>query len=230
MHAIINKGNGKHYVSTVFGYYKDISFPNKPEIQSFNRFCIVWDENNTRLIAYPECAFGTDYCMPLVCPIDKVDDGWVNSCEDKGFLDDKTIRTLLNTDNQSNEILEKCREVDRDYAYHEIKEIKTKQDIDDFEMAVSGFHDASIEALIEQKDGSLYVRFSECWGLSAEMWFWGDLKYDINNRLSDEDLERVWFDSSLFFYDGFVYLVDEEGISGDDVSKLDGLCWFKAIK
>lgn len=231
MHALINKGNGKYYVSTVFGYYKDISFPDKPEIQDFNRFCIVWNEDKTRLIAYPECVLGTDYCMPLVCPIDKVDGNWVNLGEDNqcvDFLDFETIQMLLNSKSQPREIIEKCREVDKDYAYNEVKEIKTKQDIDDFEMAVSGFHDAAIELLEEQKDGSLYIKFSECWGLSAIIWFWGDLEYDVGDRLSDEALERIWFDSSLFFHDGFIYLVDEEGINSDNVSRLDGLCWFKA--
>lgn len=231
MHAIINKGNGRYCVSRVFGYYKDISFPNKLEMQDFNRFCIIWNEDKTRLIAYPEYVPGTDYCMPLVCPIDKTDDNWVNLSEDNqcvDFLDPETIQMLLNSKSQPREIIEKCREVDKDYVYNEVKEIKTEQDIDDFEMAVSGFHDAAIEFLEEQKDGSLYIKFSECWGLSAEIWFWGDLEYDVGDKLSDEQLERIWFDSSLFFHEGFIYLVDEEGISGENVSRLEGFCWFKA--
>ena len=53
MHAIICQGNGKYYVSAVFGYYRDIDATDDYEryLQKIHKpYWIVWDEDQKRLI------------------------------------------------------------------------------------------------------------------------------------------------------------------------------------
>ena len=55
MHALVNQGNGKYYVSYVFGYYTDITATDEYEryVQSIHSpYFIVWDENKQKLIKW----------------------------------------------------------------------------------------------------------------------------------------------------------------------------------
>ncbi len=52
MHAIIRQGEGKYYVSAVFGYYKDITATDDHEkyLQNiYNAYYVVWDAEGKRL-------------------------------------------------------------------------------------------------------------------------------------------------------------------------------------
>ena len=49
-------------------------------------------------------------------------------------------------------------------------------------------------------------------------------KYDTSSR--DEYGDKWWMDSSILFEDGFIYLIDDKGITVDKISK--GYCYFKA--
>ena len=62
MHALVNQGNGKYYVSYVFGYYTDITATDEYEryVQSIHSpYFIVWDENKQKLIKN-----GSKYKLP----------------------------------------------------------------------------------------------------------------------------------------------------------------------
>ena len=53
MHAIVRQGNGKYYISAVFGYYRDITAIDDYEkyIQGIrNPYWIIWNAEMSRLI------------------------------------------------------------------------------------------------------------------------------------------------------------------------------------
>ena len=52
-----------------------------------------------------------------------------------------------------------------------------------------------------------------------------DPYYDISSRDPDE-CDPYWYGSTVIIWDDFVYFVDEEDMTVDQIS--DGYCWFKA--
>ena len=51
MHAIIRQGNGKYYISAVFGYYRDITATDDYEryLEEIHKpYWIVWNPEKTR--------------------------------------------------------------------------------------------------------------------------------------------------------------------------------------
>ena len=231
MHAIIRQGNGKYYISAVFGHYVDITATDDYEqyLQSIhNRFWVIWNKDKTRLIKYHNMTPNTKYLIPQVLVVDSKRDDW--NIDDDGtgcvnFLTREMIDSFIDLEEQPNDILEKCRNVDANYTYNEVQEVITKQDIENLIWVSGDFHDASIKEEKLLEDGSLYVRFGDVWGCEIEVWFWGDLEYDTSPA-HDADSLHYFYGSSIIQQDGFIYLVDEEDMKVEDIK--EGYCYFKA--
>ena len=231
MHALICQGNGKYYVSTAFGFYKNITAAEGYEryLQSIhNPRWIVWNEEKTRLIEWPAMAPDTQYLIPLILIVDADESGWVENEEGEGcvsFLSKEVIDSLLRSEQQPEEILAKCRAIDAGYTYNETPEIKTEADIKSLYWATGWFHDSRIVKQELQEDGTLYLRFDGTWGCDVEVWLWGDLEYDTSSR-DPEKWDPYWQGSTVLIQDGFVYFIDEEDMTVDRIN--DSYCYFKA--
>jgi len=231
MHAIIRQGKGKYYVSAVFGYYKDITATDdyKRYLEGIHKpYYIVWDEKQERLIKWLAMEPNTKYIIPQILIIDTDQHNWVKDDDGVGcvdFLNRKLLESFLDTEYQPEDILQKCRMMDRGYVYNDTPEIRNQQDIDNLEWASGGFHDAFIATEELQDDGTLYLRFGGTWGCEIEIWFWGDLEYDTSSRNSEE-FDPYWFGSTVLLENGFVYLVDEDDMTVEKIEP--GYCYFKA--
>lgn len=231
MHALVCQGGGKYYVSAVFGYYRNVTAANEYEryIQGIhNPYYIVWDEEKKRLIKWLENVPNTKYIIPQILIIDSDRSSWNITDQGEGcvdFLSKELLDSFLDKENQPAEILAKCRAVDKSYVYNETPEINTQKDIEDLEWASGGFHDARIIKEELQEDGTLYLRFDGTWGCEIEVWLWGDLEYDTSSRDPDLD-DPYWYSSTIILQDGFVYFVDDEGMTVDQIK--EGYCYFKA--
>lgn len=231
MHAIVSQGNGKYYVSAVFGYFRDITATDDYEkyIQSIrNSYWIVWDEEKKRLIRWLHMVPDTKYISPQILIVDSDHENW--NMDDDGvgcvnFLSRDLLDSFLDLDQQPEEILEKCRSMDAGYIYEEIQEIKGQKEIDNLDWASGGFHDARIAKEELQQDGTLYLRFDGTWGCEIEVWLWGDLEYDTSSRNPDH-CDPYWQGSTILQKDGFLYLIDEDDMTVEQIGK--GYCYFKA--
>ena len=231
MHAIVCQGNGKYYVSAVFGYFRDITATDDYEkyIQSIhNPYWIVWDEEKKRLIRWLHMVPDTQYIIPQILIVDSDHENW--NMDDDGvgcvdFLSRDLLDSFLDLDQQPEEILEKCRSMDAGYIYEEIQEIKGQKEIDNLDWASGGFHDARIAKEELQQDGTLYLRFDGTWGCEIEVWLWGDLEYDTSSRNPDH-CDPYWLGSTILQKDGFLYLIDEDDMTVEQIGK--GYCYFKA--
>ena len=77
----------------------------------------------------------------------------------------------------------------------------------------------------DEDDGVLHVHFDGTWGCEIDVWFWGDVSYCIESR--NPDLwDPYWSTSSIFFENGYIYLVDESDMSAEQINA--SYCWFKA--
>ena len=165
MHAIINQGNGKYYVSQVFGYYRNISATDDYQryVEGFrNPYYVVWDAEKKHLIKWLVMLPNTKYLIPQILIVEANQDNWITDENGEGcvnFLTKELIDLMVSTDNQLEKLLEKCRQTDEDYVFDETPEIKIKSDIENLEWASGGFHDARIAEEKLQDDGSLYLRF-----------------------------------------------------------------------
>ena len=231
MHAIIRQGEGKYYVSAVFGYYKDITATDDYEkyLQNIhNPYWIVWDAEKRRLIKWLAFAPNTKYIIPQVIIIDADQSNWRKDENGVGcvdFLNRELLDSFLDRDEQPKEILDKCHAMDAGYVYEETTEIKTEADIVNLSWASGGFHDAFIAQEELKEDGTLYLLFDGTWGCKIEVWFWGDLEYDTSSRHSDE-YDHFWLGSTVILQDGFVYLIDDDDMTVDKIGP--GYCYFKA--
>lgn len=141
------------------------------------------------------------------------------------FLSKELLDSLLISEHQPEDILEKCRSIDSGYSYSEIQEVKTQNDAENLRCVSGGFHDAFIATETMQEDGSLYLRFDGTWGCEIEVWFWGELEYNTSSR-NPEECDPCWGGSTIILQDGFVYLVDDEDMTIDRIGP--GYCYFKA--
>ena len=228
MHAIIRQGNGKYYISAVFGYYRDITATDdyKKYIQEiYNAYWIVWDAEKKHLIRWNTM---TPNLMPQILIVDSNQDNWdmdENGVGCVNFLSRERLDSFLDKEDQPEDILEKCRLMDAGYVYDEIQEIKAQKDIENLEWASGGFHDARIAKEELLQDGTLYLRFDGTWGCEIEVWFSEDLEYDTSSRNPDE-YDPYWYGSTIILKDEFVYFVDEDNMSVDEIT--EGYCYFKA--
>ena len=231
MHAIIRQGEGKYYVSAVFGYYRDITAKDdygKYLQRIYKPYWIVWDAEKKRLIKWLACVPNTKYIIPQILIIDTDQSNWHKDENGVGcvdFLDRDQLDSFLDKDDQPEEILDRCRAMDTGYVYEEIAEVRTEADIANLYRASGGFHDAFIKKEELMDDGTLYLRFSGTWSCEIEVWFSGDLEYDSSSRHSDE-YDKYWFGATVILHDGFVYLIDEEDMTVDEIEP--GYCFFKA--
>lgn len=231
MHAIVCQGNGKYYISAVFGYYRDITATEeyKRYLEGIHKpYWIVWDAEKKRLIRWHAMVPNTKYIIPQLLVVDADQSNW--SIDDEGvgsvdFLNRELLDSFLDSEEQPEDILEKCRSMDAGYVYDEMQEIKTEEDIENLSWTSGGFHDARIAKEELQDDGTLYLRFDGTWGCEIEVWFWGDLDYDISSRDS-ETCDPYWFGSTVILQDGFVYFVDDDDMTVDKITS--GYCYFKA--
>lgn len=231
MHAIVRQGEGKFYISPVFGYYNNIKA--KDGYQRYlekihSPYYVVLDETGKHLIRWLAMQPNTEYLIPQILIIDNNQDDWEvdeNGVGGVKFLPRELANQIIDDGVIPEEILEKCRTIDARFEYKPEQEIRTANDIENLEWVSGGFHDAIIEECRNLADGSLYVKFGGIWGCKIEMWFWGDVEYDISSRNPDE-CDPYWFGSTLILQDGFVYFVDEENMTVDEIGY--GYCWFKA--
>ena len=231
MHAIVRQGDGKYYISAVFGYYRDVTATDDYEryLEEIHKpYWIVWDSEKKRLIRWLSMVPNTKYIIPQILIVDSEQNNW--NVDENGvgcvdFLSRELLDSILDEKIQPDEILNKCRAMDKGYSYDEIQEIKTKQDIVNLEWVSGGFHDARIAKEELLNDGTLYLRFDGTWGCEIEVWFSGELEYDTSSR-DPEYYNPYWYGSTVILHDGFVYFVDNEDMTVDQITK--EYCYFKA--
>lgn len=231
MHAIIRQGDGKNYVSAVFGVYlgSDETDDSGRIIQKDdNPYWIVWNAEKTRLIRWFSMVPDTKYLIKQILIVDSDQDNW-NTDEDGvgcvDFLSRELLDSILDEEYQPEEILKKCREMDAGYVYSDVREIRSPKDISDLEWISGGFHDARIAKEELQDEDTLYLLFDGIWGCKIEVWFSGDLEYDTSSRAPGTD-DPYWFGATVIMQDGFVYLADEEDMTVDSITKGD--CYIRA--
>ncbi len=231
MHALVRQGNGEFYVSTVFGYYRDVK--SEDEFQRYHElihspYYIVWDESKTRLIKLFAVQPDTKYLIPQLLIIDADQSRWVMDEDGVGgvaYLPRALADQYADSGILPKEIFAQCAAEGSDFHYDPYPEIRSEKDIENLYHATGGFHDARIAKEILQPDGTLYLRFDGTWGCEVEVWFWGDLEYDTSSR-DPEKYDPYWFGATVILQDGFVYFVDEEDMAVEDITK--GYCWFRA--
>lgn len=230
MHAIVRQGNGKYYISAVFGFFSEIHSEDDFERDEQYRkmYWIVWDEEKKRLIRWMNLDPKAKSIVRQVLVVDSDQSNW--NMDEHGigcvdFLSKELLDSFLDEAEQPEEILEKCRAMDAGYVYDDTPEIRTQKDIEDLEWAAHGFHDAYIDKNELLEDGTLYLRFAGTWECEVEVWFWGDLEYDTSS-VNPLESDPYWSGSTVMLHDGFVYFVDEYNMTVDKIRPCD--CVFKA--
>lgn len=224
MYAIINQGNGKHYTSLVYARYED-----KPITDGTNWwgiYYIVLNEDKTALIKhYAYDSTAKPYIKKMIIYIDDNHDNWnideTSGCGEVNITDRKSILEMVEHKTVSNELLA----LDKAITFEPYPEIHNDKDIDKLMLASGYFHDAVIKQL-EDKNDELYVLFDGVWGCNIEMWFSGDVSYDVSSR-NTEEYSPYWLGSVMLIDNGFIYFIDDEDATIADAQG-NNYCWFKA--
>ena len=227
MHALILQGDGKYYVSAVFGIYREQKKPKR--YAGYNYFYIVWDEQKTKLIKWPEYRPNpSNRIIQQVIDVEFDVSGWQMSKEENTggvkFLPKEAALAACETGELPDALREKCLAIDREFVFEPYRDVETEKDIEGL-LRISGwFHDGYIKEHREEEDGKLYLHFASIWGCDLEVWFWGDLSYDMTSR-DPKTEDPYWMDCTLEKRDGFICLIDDECVPAEPK---DGYCWFRA--
>ncbi len=231
MHALIMPEDKEYYISAVFAHYLDQPIPDE-ELDSivdpFKPYWIIWDKDKKKLIRWFDMIPDSRYLNPQILIVDSDQDNWIKDKHSQGcvdFLTKELLESILDQDQQPQDILEKCRAMDAGYTYSDIQEIKTQKDIEDLMWASGGFHDACISKEELLPNGTLYLLFTGTWGCEIEVWFSGDLEYATSSR-NPEEYDPYWFGSSVIIQDGFIYFIDDDDMTVEEIN--DDYCFFKA--
>lgn len=231
MHAIVNQPGGKQYISAVFAYYKDVTATDDYQryIESIhNTYYVVWNENHTTLIKWLVMVPNTKYIIPQILIVDSDQSDWIVNNDGEGcvnFLTRDIIDSVTESGEMPETVYKKCNSAYSDFLYNETPEIKDSQDIVNLMWATGCFHDARIVEKELDDSGTLHLHFDETWGCEVDVWLWGDLEYSTLSKDSNE-FDPYWYGSSVFIQDGFVYFVDEDGMTVEEISS--EYCYFKA--
>lgn len=226
MVAIIFSPGGTYYTSLVFGVYWPVSdsadTAHSPD--AYEEYFLVLDQEKTRLVRQRRFSSQKSILKPAVLITDTDRTNWKLDENGRGCVDFLAgLPADRVADDISPALLERCIAMDAAYHCEPWREIRTEKDIHDLLCVAGGFHDAYVDRCEPRQDGSLYVFFKGEWGCSIEILFSGEVSWSIKSR---DDDSKWWFDSSVLLQDGFVYFVDEEGMTVDRIS--DEYCWFKA--
>lgn len=222
MYGIVRTGNGNYYTSMIFGFYRGESYSKN--------FWLVLNQEKTALVKQRVLNPDNKYIEVMVLITDCDESNWTELPEDvQGFhgvdyLPEQII-SMIENHSVPDEILKRCIQEGNSYVFTEYPEIKTEQDIKNLDWTTGGFHDARIKEMI-QNQYSLYVRFDGTWSCEVELWFSGDVEYDVSSR-NPEECDPYWFDSTVLLKDGFVYFADEEKLTAEEIEQ-GNYCWFKA--
>ncbi len=228
MYAIVKKSDNKYYTSMVFGYYKKKSESGRYLKNLFDRCFIVLNEEKNKLVIQYIFDRNKEYLDPLILITDADRKNWnINddNCGSVKFLDSENLLTLVENNNVPETDLIKCIENDKNYKYSEYVNAENEQDFENFSCVSGGLHDAYIEKLKEEND-SIYVLFEGVWGCSIEVWFEGNVSYNLGDK--KEENFCFWLNSTLTKYNGYIYLIDQSEANPDNIS--EDSCWFRAEK
>jgi len=222
MYAIIREGAGKFYTSMVFGYYQSLDASDYK-----SRSWIILNKEKTALIRQPFLQQNTTYLIPMVIIVDADDSDWNKEDENRksaAFLPTNDLTEMIEENRLPAHLLQKCIDLDQAYRFESVREIKTEADIRDLMWASGEFHDAFISEM-QEANGALFILFDGTWGCKVEVWFAGEIAYDVSSR-DAEKYDPYWFGGSVILKDGFIYLIDDENAAVEDIE--EGYCWFKA--
>ncbi len=221
----------KRRISTVFGYFCKITATDNYQkyLEGIhNQYHLVLDKDKKKLIKQNTFNKSSKNLDPSILIVESNNEDWKLDENGYGcvkFLSD--VNQDIIEDELPDHLLMKCITIDFEYKYEPFQEIRTQVDIENLMSVSGGFHDAFIKEYKQIDDGSLYLLFDGTWGCKIEVWFDGDVSYSIASRIGD-NCDPYWFGSTVLINDGYVYFMDEEGMSVLDID--DDYCWFKAMR
>ena len=224
MYAIINNGNGDYYTSTVYACYEDPT--NEDGTNWWGEYYIVLNKEKNALIKH--YAYDSNVKPSIRQMILYIDDNQDNWNVDKrtgigevNISDRDSLMKMIEQSTVSNELIE----LDKQYHFEDYPEIHNEADIAKLMLVSGHFHDARIKQ-IEDTNDKLHIIFDDVWGCNIEMWFSGDVSYDISCR-NPAVYDPYWLGSVMIIANGFIYFIDDEDATIEDAAG-DNYCWFKA--
>ena len=117
MHAIVRQGNGKFYVSPVFGYYRDVK--SEDDYQRYlerihTSYYVVWDEAGEHLVKWFAMQPNTKYLIPQILITESNQDDWnvdENGVGGVPFLPREMADQIIESGIFPDGIYEKCKAV-----------------------------------------------------------------------------------------------------------------------
>ncbi len=210
MHVIVRQGNGKYYVSAVFGIYRDTD-EEKDDflLDDKSAYYIILNEEKTALVRQYYTDYSINYGIRTILEVESSAEGWTVDNNGLGGVDflPKALALKL-TDGKviPQSLLQKCLEIDRSFCYDEYREVLGEKDAADFRAATNDLYEVKLKAFVELEPGEYYALFEDGWGFDLEMWFGGNVNYNLQS-----DLYRCnskWIGAQFGIYNGTIYLTD----------------------
>ena len=227
VYVLINNGDGTHYASAAFAYYRDKSKDEYGQTvpEEWRYYFLVLNQEKTAVVKkylYDHSKRNNYYKMVLI--LDDAVDDWNFIEDDTGEINthDK-VELLAMERNGVGFVTPDLLEEDQKYNFNEIQEICTHSDAERLNNLSWYFHDAHI-AEKELVGDELRVLMDGIWGCNVEFWFSGDIECHMG-WLGDPRYVPYINEASVWLENGYVYFSDDYDGS---VSKLkEDSCWFR---
>ena len=220
MHVIVRQGDGKYYVSAVFGIYRGTNPDNNEEDDFFDTdksaYYIILNEEKTALIRRYYSDYSINFGVKTLLEIEGSQEGWILDKRELGGVDflPKALALKITDEGVTpSDILERCLEIDRSFCYEELREIRSEADVNSLASATDSLYEAKLKAFVALKDDSYYALFDGCWGCDIEMWFEGNVNFNLKSGISQPNSK--WWGVKLGIHNGMIFASDGFGDEND---------------
>lgn len=228
MYVLINNDDGTYYTSAAFAYYRDKSVDEHGQKvpEAWRYYYLVLNKEKTAVVKkYIYDRNDYVYFRKMVLCLDDSEEGWSFKEDGTGEINTHEKAALLAMErNGVGFVTQDLIEEDRKYSFNDIQEIRTQFDANRLNTLSWGFHDAYVDE-IEANADTLRILLKGVWGCNVEIWFVGDVQYDMSFR-SDPRYSPYWDSGYVWLENGFIYLADEYEADVNKITK--DTCWFRA--
>jgi len=201
---------------------------NKNEIYDTIVFAIIHNQWKSKIIGFNKDCNKLEYIdifrnhkslIRNVFIIDSKMKDWVKEKDIEGYYwiinDKKLLKKIKKKKEINEELFSKCKELQSEVCIKEWNSIESYDDIENILTASIGFHETIIERIERKSENEIVeVKFNNPWGCNIIIRFEDEVDFKCVEGYGDN---KEIIMASLFFDNGYIYWVDNELYTSEDM-------------
>lgn len=224
MKAILRVGYARHYLSPIFGVYRDPASARDP----FDAYVVCLDERREALTVHPlNNAAAAPSIYPALLFTDASAEGFVTEGAYLGapFVPFSLAQKIAAGEAAPADVVARCRAMDDGEAVDTLRTVRTDDELERLMSIVGYFHDRRIECVCcDREQDTVSIEFSDVWGCTLELFFEGDTACVCAGE-PPETYGGRWMGGDIRRCGEYFYLADGIGFEPHELN--DEYCWMR---